>query len=64
MPFKSRAQQGLMHSKSSPLSPGQVKEWDSKTNFSSLPDKIGKKKRGRRPATAGMMKGMGSCPSC
>ena len=44
MPYKSRSQARFMHSDSSPLSPSQIKEWDSATKakkggFGKLPEK-------------------------
>lgn len=43
MPFKSKAQQRYLESKSSPLSKGQKEEWESSTDFKKLPEKAAKK---------------------
>jgi len=39
MPYASKAQQRLFHSKNSPVSKEKVKEFDSATDFSHLPDR-------------------------
>lgn len=43
MPYVSRAQQGLFHSKNSPVSPKVVKEWDEASRGErNLPYHVGK----------------------
>ena len=48
MPFKSKAQQRFMESKSSPLSESAKREWEGATNFKNLPEKVAKKFTGRK----------------
>jgi hypothetical protein len=45
MPFKSKAQQRFLESKSSPLTEAQKREWESATDFKNLPER--KPRRGR-----------------
>ena len=40
MPFSSKAQQRFMESKASPLSEKQKREWESATNFKTLPERV------------------------
>jgi hypothetical protein len=46
MPYKSRAQQAFMHARHP--AGVNVKEWDSATNFSNLPQRVGSPTRGRK----------------
>ena len=47
MPFKSKAQQRFLEAHPEKLK-GKIKEWESATNFKSLPEKVKKvKKRGK-----------------
>ncbi len=56
MPFSSKAQQRYLESPASPLSAAQKKEWESATNFKTLPEKVGQKNV-RNPKThAGKMR--------
>ena len=43
MPYKSQAQEGLFHSKNSPVGKKVVKEFDAATKGKHLPKKAGKK---------------------
>jgi len=47
MPFRSKAQQRFMESDSSPLTEDQKREWESATDFETLPGKV------KRPPAAG-----------
>lgn len=40
MPFVSKRQQRFMESASSPLSAAQKKDWESATNFKTLPERV------------------------
>lgn len=42
MPFASLAQSRYLHSKASPLSDKQKREWENATDFSALPPRAGK----------------------
>ncbi len=41
MPFSSKAQQRYLESKASPLSEKQKREYESATNFKTLPERVG-----------------------
>jgi hypothetical protein len=48
MPFKSAAQQRYLESDASPLTAKQKKEWESSTDFKSLPERKSKGRKVRR----------------
>ena len=48
VPFKSKAKQRFLESKASPLTEAQKREWESKTNFKSLSEKVATKFANRK----------------
>jgi len=61
MPFKSKAQQGYLESKDSPLSEAQKREWEGSTDFKKLPERtrhpVVMRPRGRKRAASVVVRG-------